>query len=154
MYKRILVPVDGSRTATLGLQEAMRLAKDQKAKLRLLCVLDDSVLMPLPEGAIHVPEIYQALEDSGRAVIKKAMADVKKQGLTASALLYRRLAPVADIIVQQAKRWHADIIVLGTHGRRGVKRMVMGSDAEAVLRTSPIPVLMVSAKARRHKRSR
>jgi nucleotide-binding universal stress UspA family protein len=154
MYKRILVPVDGSRTATRALREAMRLAKDQKGKLRLLCVLDDSVLMPLPEGTVHVPEIYQALEDGGRAVIRKAMAEVRKQGLHASAILYRRLSPVANIIVQQARCWHADLIVLGTHGRRGIKRMVMGSDAEAVLRSATVPVLLVSPKMRNVGRSR
>ena len=53
----------------------------------------------------------------------------------------------AEFIVAQAKKWGADLIVLGTHGRRGVKRLVMGSDAEQVVRTSPVPVLLVRAKA-------
>ena len=53
---------------------------------------------------------------------------------------------VADIIVQQARKLRADAIVIGTHGRRGISRMVMGSDAEEVVRTSPIPVVLVRGK--------
>jgi nucleotide-binding universal stress UspA family protein len=50
---------------------------------------------------------------------------------------------VADIVTRQARRWKADLIVMGTHGRRGVNRMIMGSDAELVVRNAPMPVLLV-----------
>jgi nucleotide-binding universal stress UspA family protein len=59
---------------------------------------------------------------------------------------------VADLIVKQAKKWGADVIVLGTHGRRGLTRVVMGSDAETVLRETPLPVLLVRSPLRPRKR--
>ena len=52
----------------------------------------------------------------------------------------------ASLIVEDAKKWKADLIVLGTHGRRGIRRLVMGSDAEEIVRTSPVPVLLVRSK--------
>jgi nucleotide-binding universal stress UspA family protein len=53
--------------------------------------------------------------------------------------------PAADVIVREAKKQRADLIVLGTHGRRGMRRLVLGSDAEQVVRMSPVPVLLVRA---------
>jgi nucleotide-binding universal stress UspA family protein len=58
----------------------------------------------------------------------------------------------ADFIVEQANKWRADLIVLGTHGRRGVKRLVMGSDAEQVIRTARVPVLLVKSKSTSRRR--
>ena len=65
-------------------------------------------------------------------------------GVKVETELFECTAPtVADLIVEQARRWPADMIVMGTHGRRGLTRLLMGSDAEMVLRNSPVPVLMV-----------
>ena len=79
-----------------------------------------------------------------------AVADgtlVKRNRLSCStALLETMTGPAADLIVRQAKKWHADLIVIGTHGRRGVRRIVMGSDAEQIVRTSPVPVMLVRSK--------
>jgi nucleotide-binding universal stress UspA family protein len=61
---------------------------------------------------------------------------------------------VAELIIKQAKKWRADVIVLGTHGRRGLARVLMGSDAEIVVRESPVPVLLVRAPLRRRKASK
>jgi nucleotide-binding universal stress UspA family protein len=69
-----------------------------------------------------------------------------------TVLLGARGNRVADLIVKQAKKWHADLIVLGTHGRRGVARVLMGSDAEIVVRETPVPVLLVRSPLRRRKR--
>jgi nucleotide-binding universal stress UspA family protein len=72
----------------------------------------------------------------------------------ARTVLVETLAgPAADAIVAEAKKWKADLIVMGTHGRRGVRRLVMGSDAEQVLRETPVPVLLVRARAARSRRS-
>ncbi len=78
----------------------------------------------------------------------KTVAAAEKEGIRAKTLLRETLGgPAADSIVRDARRQRADLIVLGTHGRRGLRRMVLGSDAEAVVRTSPVPVLLVrSAK--------
>lgn len=148
-YKRILVPVDGSPTATAGLREAISLAKSSGANLQLVHVVDHhSVLMLGAEGAIYIDEALKSLEDAGRRVLRRAEALAAKAGVKTNALLRETVAnPAADEIVDQAKKLRADVIVMGTHGRRGVRRLVMGSDAEQVVRTSPVPVLLVRSGA-------
>jgi nucleotide-binding universal stress UspA family protein len=150
-YKRILVPVDGSPTSNLGLREAMRLAKGQRASLQLVHVADQHyVLMISPEAGLNLTDLISSLKQSGRRILRKADALVKRQGLKCSSVLLETLTgPAADPIVRQAKKWRADLIVIGTHGRRGVRRLVMGSDAEQIVRTSPVPVLLVRSKSRR-----
>ena len=72
---------------------------------------------------------------------------MRKHGLSVDSVMFEIVGGhAADIIVAQAKKWRADIIVIGTHGRRGLRRLVMGSDAEEVVRTSPVPVLLVRPK--------
>jgi nucleotide-binding universal stress UspA family protein len=144
MYQRILVPVDGSHTSTLGLQEAIRIAIDQRARLKLISVVDELIIAQNFEGLINAGDLIDALRDSGEKAIKNALALVRKHDLKAEATTFETVGDrVSDIIVREAKKWKADLIVMGTHGRRGFNRMVLGSDAEAVLRHSPVPVLMV-----------
>ena len=155
MYQRILVPVDGIHTSTLGLQEAIRIAIDQRAHLKLVSVVDELVIAQNFEGLINAGELIDALRDSGEKAIKNALALVHKHDLKVEAATFETVGDrVADIIVREAKKWKADLIVMGTHGRRGFNRMVLGSDAEGVLRNSPVPVLMVRSpevKARKKK---
>lgn len=153
MYKKILVPIDGSRTAKRGLEEAIRLAKKQKAKLCLIHVVDQSVIVQYPEAALYANDLTETMKQEGRRILEKAQTEVRAHGLAPSAVLYEIPARVADIVVRHAKKWHAEIIVLGTHGRRGVNRILMGSDAELIVRSSPVPVLLVrSAASKRRKR--
>jgi len=144
MYQRILVPVDGSHTSTLGLQEAIRIAIDQRARLKVISVIDGFIIAQNFEGLIFADDMVGALRESSKKAINNALALVKKHGLKAEASTFETVGErVADVIVREARKWKADLIVIGTHGRRGVQRMVLGSDAEAVLRTSPVPVLTV-----------
>ena len=144
MYQRILVPVDGSHTSTLGLQEAIRIAIDQRARLKVISVIDGFIIAQNFEGLIFADDMVGALRESSKKAINNALALVKKHGLKAEASTFETVGDrVADVIVREARKWKADLIVIGTHGRRGVQRMVLGSDAEAVLRTSPVPVLTV-----------
>jgi nucleotide-binding universal stress UspA family protein len=147
MFKRILVPIDGSATANLGLREAVRLAKNQKAQLCLLHVVDEFFMTQAADGLAYTDEMFDALRDGGRKLLSRAETAVRKQGLKPRSVLAETLTGgVAGVIVQQAKKWKADLIVMGTHGRRGVRRVVMGSDAEQVLRTTRVPVLLFRAK--------
>jgi nucleotide-binding universal stress UspA family protein len=144
MYQRILVPVDGSHTSTLGLQEAIRIALDQRARLKLISVVDEFIIAQNFEGLINAGDMIDALRESGKKAINNALALVKKHDLKAETTTFETVGDrVADVIVREAKKWKADLIVMGTHGRRGFNRMVLGSDAEGVLRNSPVPVLMV-----------
>ncbi len=147
-YKRILVPVDGSPTSTLGLREAIRLAKGQRASLHLVHVVDQHyALMGGVEIGLQFDDLTRSLKQGGRQILRRAEALVDQAKLKHStALLETFTGPAADLIVRQAKKWRADLIVIGTHGRRGVRRLVMGSDAEQIVRSSPVPVLLVRSK--------
>lgn len=148
MFRRILVPVDGSHTSKLGLREAIKLEKDQKARLRLIHVVDELVVIPNAEGAYYLDDVVQALRQAGKTVLRNAEALVRRHALKPDSIMLESIgARAADLVVRQAKKWRADIIVLGTHGRRGVRRLVMGSDAEEIVRTSPVPVLLVRSRA-------
>jgi nucleotide-binding universal stress UspA family protein len=144
MYKRILVPIDGSRTSTLGLQEAIRLAKGSKAKLRLIHVVDESVALQDSAYTFGTEDMLSILKKGGEQSLKRAQELVSKHGIKPESKLVESFTgSVADIIVGDAKKWRADLIVMGTHGRRGFSHMMLGSDAEMVVRSSPAPVLLV-----------
>jgi nucleotide-binding universal stress UspA family protein len=160
MFRRILVPIDGSSTSNRGLEEAIGLAKDQKARICLLHVIDELIVPTGPDGMMYMPPSYldeyiRSLRSGGKKLLARAEAKVRKRGIAVETVLRETLGhPVADLIIKQAKRWRADVIVLGTHGRRGVSRLVMGSDAELVVRETPVPVLLVRSplRARRARR--
>lgn len=148
-YKRILVPVDGSPTSSNGLDEAAKIARESGSRLLLLHVIDDTVAFSSPEGA-GVNVVLDALRASGRSALAEAADYARRAKLRAeTALLEKATGRVAEAIVDQAKRWRADLIVMGTHGRRGVNRLLLGSNAELVVRNSTIPVLLVPGEARR-----
>ena len=155
MYRRILVPVDGSHTSTLGLQQAVRLAKDQNAILRVVHVVDESIVTFDFGGYVDAGDLFDSLRRAGKQILKNALTVAQRHGIDAQGAVYEALGMrVADVLVREAKKWKADLIVLGTHGRRGVKRAVLGSDAETILRTSPVPVLMVRSTAASPKRAK
>ena len=149
-YKRILVPVDGSSTSNAGLKEALKLAKSQHSKVCLLHVVDEMIVFNVPEGAVNIGPVIEELKRGGKRVLQKAQKLAAAQGIrTESDLRESAGVRVADVIAGRARRWRADVIVMGTHGRRGVNRMLLGSDAELVLRNASAPVLLVRAGARR-----
>ncbi len=156
MYKRILVPVDGSHTSTLGLKEAVRLAKESEAALRLVHVVDEFVVIQNDAYMPGAADLLDALTKSGRQCLHNAKALAERHGVKADATMLKTMGGrVADIIVKEAKKWPADVIVMGTHGRRGVSHFVLGSDAEAVIKLTPVPVLLVrSPQAARRQRGK
>lgn len=144
MYQRILVPVDGSQTSSRGLKEAVRLAKEQHARLCLLHVIDQSVIPADPHSGLYVRTVTDAFRRSGEKVLDHATKMAEAEGLgVESKILENFTARVAETIIEEAHRWRADLIVMGTHGRRGVSHLFLGSDAEAVVRMSNVPVLLV-----------
>jgi len=144
MYQRILVPLDGSATAERGLRHALGLAADNKAWLLLLHVVED---FPMPRGAsacAGYQEVMAALRQSGLDLLAKAKLAAVNAGVQTDIFLRDAEGErVAAIVVQEAQLLGCDLIVMGTHGRRGYSRLTMGSDAETVVRTSPVPVLLV-----------
>lgn len=142
MYKRILVPIDGSDTAALSLDEAIRFAQHHGGMLRLTHVVNE--LIVADAANVHLAPIVDILFKGGRALLDEAVALVQRAGVEVQPVLLEAVGGQAGAaIVQQAKYWRADLIVMGTHGRRGVRRLMIGSDAEYVLRRAPVPVLLI-----------
>jgi nucleotide-binding universal stress UspA family protein len=147
MYKKILVAVDGSATSLRGLDEAIRLAKSTGGRLLLVHVVNELVVGSDYAAAVNYELVMESLRASGAKVLEEATASVRRSEVPCEQKLIETLGSrVADEIVREARQWPADLIVLGTHGRRGLKRLAMGSDAELVLRLASVPVLMVRDK--------
>ena len=144
MYNKILVPIDGSTPAALGLAEAIKLATNQGATLRLIHVVNEYIFTSSYDTGLAVASAIDSLRESGTSILKDGEASVRGAGVAVDSILTEALGGQAGhLIVQQAKDWRADLIVMGTHGRRGIRRLVMGSDAEFVIRHTPVPVLLV-----------
>lgn len=149
VYKRILVPVDGSSTSMAGLNEALRLAKDQKAKLKLIHIVDELMVFSSSEAGLNIEPIIESMKRGGKRVLERAAKVAAARGVRSETELWENATGrVAEVLIGRAKRWRADLIVMGTHGRRGVNRLVLGSDAELVVRNSPVPVLLVRSARR------
>jgi nucleotide-binding universal stress UspA family protein len=147
MYARMLVPIDGSPASSRGLAEAINLAKDQKAKLKLFHVVDESFLMFDMYGTGYWGEVMRTLREGGEQLVAEARNVARGQGIEAeSGMVDTMSLRVADKILQEAREWKADLIVMGTHGRRGFRHLVLGSDAEAVLHGTSVPVLLIKAE--------
>ena len=144
MYHRILVPLDGSATAQRGFHEAVTLARRLDASLVLVHVVEWFPMVAEMTTATSWDQVTGGLREAGRELLDRAHDQARELGVAAEAhLLESGAARVADTIVDTARGHQCDLIVMGTHGRRGLTHALVGSDAEAVLRLSPVPVLMV-----------
>ena len=144
MYARILVPIDGSATGNDGLSEAIDLAKQLGSKLVLLHVVEDFAISLELASVASFEDTRAALHEAGRSMLDKAASRAAASGVLSETVLNEQTAGRAsDAILKQAKEQRCELIVMGTHGRRGLDRVVMGSDAELVLRGAAVPVLMV-----------
>lgn len=148
MFKRILVAVDGSATADLALQEAIKLAKEQQAQLRIVHTID-ILNVYLGDGFVDPAEISEAQTRSGQEILGKAEAVARDAGIAVETGLLvidtvgRR---VPEMIAADAESWPADLIVICTHGRGGLSHLLMGSVAEGVVRVATKPVLLIRGK--------
>lgn len=150
MYRRILVPVDGSDTANRGLEEAIALGRALGSALRLVHIVDDSALALNPEAGVAAAPLVEDFAASGKQVLEEARAFAESRGSQAETVLHENFTGrVADRIVEEATKWGAELIVMGTHGRRGLRHAVLGSDAEAVVRGAHVPVLLIRAADRK-----
>jgi nucleotide-binding universal stress UspA family protein len=144
MYARILVPLDGSPTSERGFEEALALARVMKSTLVLLHVVDavPVVIDMVPPATWQ--EISDGLRTHGQGLLDRAGQRATQQGVASEAhLIEHRIERVADTIVDEARSAKCDLVVMGTHGRRGFSHVLLGSDAERVVRQCPLPVLLV-----------
>jgi nucleotide-binding universal stress UspA family protein len=144
-YRRILHPSDFSPAARPAFRKAVELAKAKGAELLVVHVLPVLPIFPetyLAERTYN--ELLEAQRARGRTQLDRLVANAKAAGARASGILLDFAIP-ADRIVRLAKSRHADVIVMGTHGRTGFRRALMGSVAARVIALAPCPVLTVRA---------
>ncbi|MCC7558311.1 MAG: universal stress protein [Methanobacteriaceae archaeon] len=130
MFERILVPTDGSKFASKAEDVAIELAKKVDAKIVAVYVIDEKLIYP-----------YSVLEEEGNNILKNVREKGEKEGVPVEEILIVG-NPVHDMN-KIAKKSNADTIVIGTHGRSGLEKLLMGSVAESTIKSTDIPVLLV-----------
>ena len=138
MYDDILVPTDGSPAATAAIEHAVDLAKTYDATIHALYVVDASAFSSIEAGSELV---IDALEEEGQRAVSEVTDAAEEAGVdvethVVSGTAYRR---ILDYIDSEA----VDLVVMGTHGRSGVERFLLGSVTERVVRTADVPVLTI-----------
>lgn len=143
MYRRVLITVDGSNCSEAALEHGLKLAHGEQAEVRIIHIVDTQSLYTF-EG-VDVGRIETAWRQAGQEVLDRAVAQARQVGVAvvSSALLETVGRRIPSVVVAEAERWSADLIVLGTHGRHGIDRLLLGSVAEGVVRTTPVPVLLI-----------
>ncbi len=148
-FKRILVPCDGSEVSTRALVSATQLARDGGGRVRVLHVLDQ---IDYFAGGYEYAgaAVLEELQKQARKVLEDAAAICQSAGVPYDTLLVDEPGSrLGDKVADQALAWDADLVVVGTHGRKGLSRAMLGSGAEQIVRFAPVPVLVVREKSRR-----
>jgi nucleotide-binding universal stress UspA family protein len=147
MYKRILVALDGSVSARLALEEALKLAHSFDAMLMAACVVSYDVFGSIGEAGGDAGA-HRQLDDARDLCALggdygEAQGGIQGRVRCITQVIDARGASIPDALMQAAQAFEADLIVMGSHGPRGVRRHLIGSVAETVLRSSHVPVLAV-----------
>jgi nucleotide-binding universal stress UspA family protein len=141
---KILLAVDGSRFSDAAVEAVMRHAPPQDTEVRVLHVVEPPSLMVSREMRArdpHFKELWQETEQQAEAMVRKAAEPLRAKGLRVSTAVEK--GDPKSRIIDVAAKWNADLIVLGSHGRRGVERFLMGSVAENVTRYASCSVAVV-----------
>jgi nucleotide-binding universal stress UspA family protein len=144
VFQRILVPVDGSDASSHALSTAIALARQSAGRLRLIHVLEDAAYLAGydPTGAA-AGELFRAAREGGERILAQDQARVQAEGLPVDTVFEDQLGRrLAQSVADAAQQWGADLVVVGTHGRRGISRLMLGSGAEEIIRLAPVPVLV------------
>ncbi|MBS0318402.1 MAG: universal stress protein [Proteobacteria bacterium] len=148
MYKRILVPVDGSKTSGEAFDAALQLAKESASQVQAVHVVDTLIgIGAAGEFGGYPADLLDLLREDGKRLLAEAQEKAKAAGVEVETALVDDFGPrLGEAVADAAKRWKADLIVIGTHGRRGIGRVLLGSGAEQIIRLAPVPVLVVRGK--------
>lgn len=145
MYKKILVPLDGSKVAEGVLPHAKSLAYSEGAELILLTVAANPAMDFVFSDPGLAESAVQEQEEKSKTYIAAIENDLKSAGFRVSTLM--RVGSVAETILGVAEEVQADVIAMSTHGRTGAARWLLGSIAERVVHNSKVPVLLIRATA-------
>ena len=146
MYKRMVVAVDGSETSGKALDEATKLAREMSSVILLLHVCEEMPIMGEPDGMnmILMQNSSKAVADAGKELLEKHRRLLVEQGITVETKLVETYGGrIGSVISEEAEKWNADLLVVGTHGRKGIAHLLMGSVAEGLARIASMPVLLV-----------
>lgn len=150
MYQRILIPVDGSETATKAMITALQLARDSGGQVHLVHVVEGMTPLAADPYGAYSGEVIEIMRQSGSKILEDALEVAKAAGVTADTELFDNFGErLAEVVADAAIRFNADLIVVGTHGRRGLGRMMLGSGAEQIIRLAPVPVLVIRQKEKK-----
>ncbi|MDN6887953.1 universal stress protein [Variovorax sp. CAN2819] len=142
MYRRILVPIDGSPASAQGVAEAIRLARPMGSRVRLLHAIDDLSVSRAGYAHDGAPQ----LRAEAARMLARSAERVRRAGIEVDTVLYNETdGTVASLVADEARGWHADLIIAGTRGRRGLGQLLLGSSTERIVRGSSVPVLLVHA---------
>lgn len=137
--RTILIPTDFSDGSQAAVEYARLMATAFGARIIVVHVIE-SVTYLMTESLQWV-DVYRRVKTAVEPVLAELVTSLQQQGIAASSSLVQGAAD--EEIVAQARAQHADLIIMGTHGRRGMSRVLTGSVAERVVRTAPCPVLTV-----------
>ena len=144
-FARILAPVDFSKQGEAALALAIELAREHQGELHLLHAYDLPAGVAMGYGGAIPQSVWDGIEAGARASLEQACEPVKKAGVPFETHLV--VGPATDAILETAKAERADVIVMGTHGRRGFQHLLLGSVAERTLRLASCPVLTIRSEA-------
>ena len=145
MYDKILIPTDGSATSERAVDHGLKLAIAMSSEVTFLHVVENplSAGYATPETLPYSAQLYQDLKASAAAILQEAVEKAQGLGVAANSLLIENREPATAIA--EAGEDH-DLIVMGTHGRRGFNRWMFGSVAEGALRQGSKPFLLVRSE--------
>ena len=141
MYKKILVPLDGSPLAEAVLPHAQALAKSEGAEIVLLGVPVTPSLEFLARNPGLASKVIEDTEKETEAYLESEVAKLEHEGTKVTSIM--REGPIPEMILKVADEIHADVITMSTHGRSGIQRWLMGSVADRVVNHSHIPVMLI-----------
>jgi nucleotide-binding universal stress UspA family protein len=142
MYGHILVPTDGSDASMTALDEAIDLATDQGATLHILAVTEPPEMATMGSGS---PDVVDSMHEGTRRALDEAVEHAEDAGLT-DVVGATESGSAHEVIVSYVEDNGVDLVVMGTHGRSGLDRVLLGSVTQKVVRLSPVPVLSVGPK--------
>ncbi len=145
MYRRILMPTDGSACANHAIHQALGLAKQLGSEVTFLYALENPLTTgtATPESLPYSAQLWQDLKQTADDALREAVAAAEAFGVPATAKRVDNQAPVTAILEASADH---DLVVMGTHGRRGFNRWMFGSVAEGALRQATKPFLLIRVK--------
>jgi nucleotide-binding universal stress UspA family protein len=141
LFRKILVPIDGSDISDKAMRMALDMTRESLGTVRFVHVMEDDLYL---SSEAMSDDLRTQVENHAKELLQKAMDAATGMGVNAqSQVLYKPGQRLGESVADEAADWGADLVVLGTHGRRGLGRLLLGSGAEQVIRLSPVPVLVV-----------